>query len=105
MQNSKFVPSVRYINDIQIYFCEKTVVQVAQRGVVIDIVRWDKPGGGTYAKAWRPFCVKLCRRNNIENVYQIMALAAKYSLMVIKCRHPRQPPPGIWVRPSRYIWL
>lgn len=104
MNNIKFRPSVRYINGIQIYFKSKTVVQVTSRGYSVDIIRWDKPGGGRYAESWRPFCQKLYHMNSLENIYQIINLANRYELTTIVSRHPVQPPPNIWVRPSKYIW-
>lgn len=104
MKNSKFIPSVRYINGIEIYFKNKTVIQVTSDGYSVDIVRWDKPGGGRYTESWRPFCAKLCRLNSLENIYQIINLATRYGLMVFKARQPVEPPPGIWIRPSKYVW-
>lgn len=103
LKNNKFKPSVRYINGVTIYFKTKTIVQVTGNGMSVDVVRWDKVGGGTYSKAWAPFCEKLRRNNTIVNIYQIMALAGRYSLTMVKTKHPEQPPDDIWVRPSKYI--
>lgn len=104
MENNTFRPSVRYIKDIEIYFKNKYVVQVRQNSTIIDIVRWNKPGGGRYKTDWLPFCSKLCKLNSIDSIYQIMRIASRYDLYIIKSRHPEQPPPDIWVRPEKYKW-
>lgn len=104
MDNNKFVPSVRVINGIEIYFKTKLVVQVRQGSMAINISRWDKPGGGTYVEAWRPFCSKLCHWNRLESIYQVMRLASHYDLMITTAKSPDKPPPDIWIRPTHYIW-
>lgn len=104
MKNDKFRPSVRYINGIRIYFKHKTIIQVTQRGYSVSIIRWDKPGGGTYSKSWRPLCRILTQRNDLDSIYQICSLAEKHDLIVISCRHPEDPTEDVWVRPSKYLW-
>lgn len=101
MQNSVFKPSVRYLDDLEIYFVTKNSVQVRAQKACISIVRWDKVGGGRYSSAWRPFCQKIQRLNNLS-FHQIINIATSYGLMVFKSRRPIAPPAGIWVRPTIY---
>lgn len=103
MRNAQFKPSVRYLGNLQIYFVTKASVQVRDKTTCVSIVRWDKIGGGRYAKAWRPFCQKLQRRNELS-LYKIINLATRYGLMVVSTRHPADPPDDIWIRPSKFIY-
>ena len=106
MKNSKFIPSVRYINGMRIYFKTKHTVQVTANGVTINIVRWDISARGTYKNIWYPFCEKLCKRNNLRTIWDIMDLAQSYDLTMVTHRSGADSlPKGIKVRPEKYSCL
>lgn len=95
-----FVPQVRYINNLQIYFKDKYTVVVSQGKLCVLLHRWCKK---SYPR-WHSFCRCLQRRNNIRSVYEIIALATKYDVEshTVTTTIRSLPPKGIKVLPERY---
>lgn len=105
MVSRAFVPSVRYINGLRIYFKDKHTVQVSSDGVAINITRWAIKRKGVYEQTWYPFCKKLCRNNNLETIWDVMDIAQKYELDIMSVTGgPDKLPDNVKIRPSKFDW-
>lgn len=99
----KFVPSVRYINGLTIWFKSKHLIQVREGPNIVDFVRYANPGGGCYQSAWRPFCEKLYRLNSIKTIWDVTYIANNYDIDMFVPHSEITPiPQDIMVRPSIY---
>lgn len=99
----KFVPCVRYVNGLRIYFKNTQTIQVSQNGVVLNITRWDNVERGNYSQCWKPVCEKLKKLNTIKSLWEVAYIAKNYDLTTYCPRDGEDElPPGIKVLPSKY---
>lgn len=96
-------PSVRFVNDLTLYFAQKDEILVWGSGSYIKVCRPLIRPKGYYAKNWKPLLERLYHNNSLENVRDVALLAAGYDADVY-CPKAKPPdlPAEILIRPSKF---
>lgn len=96
-------PSVRFVNDLTLYFAQKDEILAWDDHAYIKVCRPLCRPKGYYAKSWKPLLERLYRKNSLETVRDVAVLAEEYGADVI-CPWRKHPvlPTDILIRPNKF---
>lgn len=96
-------PSVRFVNNLTLYFAAKDEIQAWDDKSYIKVCRPLIRPKGYYAKSWKPLLERLYHNNSLESVRDVALLAAGYDADVYCPRvGPPELPAEILIRPSKF---
>lgn len=75
-----YVPRVRYINGLTIYFATKDTIFITDTKVAIVLERWFDNYFGFYKDNWKPLVEVLTKKQSLRTVYEVWNLADKYDV-------------------------
>lgn len=88
----EFIPSARRINGLEIYFVNKSFLQVRDGKACVLFHRWFIKKGFFYKESWKPFCDKLKHSKSIKTIWDAMDLANRYGISMQSPVKPYNPP-------------
>lgn len=96
-------PSVRFVNDLTLYFLHKDEILAWDNHSFIKVCRPLCRPRGYYAKSWKPLLERLYKKNTLESVRDVALLAGEYNADVFcPWRKPPALPAEILIRPSKF---
>lgn len=78
----EFVPSVRIINGLEIYFVDKTCVQIKDGNNFVLFHRWFVKAQSYYKYFWKPFCDTLKHSKSLRTIWDAMDIANRYGIQM-----------------------